>query len=239
MSISISLTWSAGVTDWESEVFSRAVHQTLHWLFFRHPDAFFDPPIRVETFGNWEIPAIAGREPHWGTQWYVDSAYDRDLGRVIAPVYLELVRRAPWQETTPHLDLALLEEDLTEFPAPLARQRRDHYCLGTSYPGQAAVMSVYRLRMLAEFTGRERALTRLVRHHLGHVLAIPPFERTERVRRRGLETHCTNRCAMRHPQTVAQLLAYIDDEKGMGWPFCPECTSALHSVIVAQAGNWN
>jgi hypothetical protein len=239
MSISLSLTWSEGVTDWEAEVFTRTVHETLHWLYFRRPDAFFDPPIRVQTFGNWVIPAMVGQSSYWGSQWYVDSAYDRELDRVIAPVYLELVRNEPWQRATPHLNLALLQEDLTDFPAPMARQRPDYYSLGASFPGQAAVMSAHRLRALAEGAQQRLALARLVRHHLGHVLAIPPFERRQQVLRRGLETHCTNHCAMRHAETVAQLLAYAEDEARLPWHFCAPCTAALHSAIVAQAGNWS
>lgn len=239
MTTSISLTWSAGVTDWEAEVFTRTVHETLHWLYFRRPDAFFDAPIRVQVLGNWIIPAIVGQAPYWGTQWYVDSAYDRELGQVIAPVYLELVRNEPWQQTASHLDLALLDEDLTDFPAPLARHRPEYYALGASFPGQAAVMSVHRLRELAEQSERRMALARLVRHHLGHVLAIPPFERREQTLRRGLEMHCTNRCAMRHAETVPQLLAYAEDEARAPWHFCAACTRALHSAVIAHAGNWN
>jgi hypothetical protein len=239
MATAISLMWSEGVSDAEAEVFSRTVHQTLHWLYFRRPDAFFDPPIGVRSFGNWVIPAMVGRASYWGTQWYVDSAYDRDLGRVIAPVFLELVRREPWQQTDPHLDLALLDEDLTDFPAPMARHRPGHYSLGASFPGQAAVMSVYRLRELESEAQQRLALARLVRHHLGHVLAIPPFERRERVLRRGLEMHCTNPCVMRHPERAAQLLAMAEEESRLPWHFCELCTAALHSVVVAHAGSWS
>ncbi len=239
MGTSISLTWSAGVSDWEAEVFTRTVLETLHWLYFRWPDAFFEPPIRVQVYGNWIIPARVNQEPYWGSQWYVDASYDQELGRVIAPVYLELVRNEPWQQLSPHLDLALLAEDLTDFPSPLAHHRPDYYSLGASLPGQVAVMSVYRLRALVEDSGRRLALARLVRHHLGHVLAIPPFERRQQVLRRGLEMHCTNRCVMRHAETVPQLLAFAEDEAQAPWHFCAACTQALHSVVVTHAGNWN
>lgn len=239
MVTSISLMWSEGVTDSEAEVFGRTVHETLHWLYFRRPDAFFDPPINVRQFGNWIIPAMVDRVPYWGTQWYVDSSYDRELGRVIAPVFLELVRHEPWQQMAPHLDLALLEQDLTDFPAPMVQHRPGYYSLGTSFPGQAAVMSVHRVRTLADQGAQRLALARLVRHHLGHVLAVPPFERRERLLRRGLETHCANQCAMRHAETVEQLLAMAEEEARLGWAFCPLCTAALHSVVVAELGAWS
>ncbi len=239
MESTLSLSWSAGVTSFEAEVFVQAVHQLLNWLYFRHSDAFFDPPIRVQVYGNWIIPSLVNQFPYWGAQWYVEASYDGQAGRVVAPSYLELVRNEPWQKESPHLDLALLDEDLTDMPAPLARRRADYYSLGTSYPERAAVMSVRRLRALETPEFVAAALTRLVRHHMGHLLSVPPFGDQSHVQRRGLETHCTNRCAMRHPESVEQLMSYCLEEAADPWPFCPRCTAALHSAIVLRSGNWN
>ena len=236
---SLSVSWGEGVTEKESQVMLQAIAQTLHWLYFRRTMAFFDPPITVRVYGNWVVPAMVDRHPYWGMQWYVDTSYDRELGRVIAPVYLELVRREPWQRTDAHFDLALLDEDITEFPAPLARLRRDDYALGSSFPGMAAVMSVYRVRRIADPQTRDLTLARLVRHHLGHVLAIPAFDRTVDVARRGLELHCTKRCAMRHADTAEQWAAYALEEAEMGWPFCDLCTQGFHSVMVRHNEEWN
>jgi hypothetical protein len=239
MVASITLTWSEGVSELEADVLVRAVNQTLNWLYFRRSDVFFDPPLRVHVFGNWVIPSLVDQHPYWGTQWYIDSSYDGEADRIVAPSFLELVRNEPWQKTNPHLDLALLDEDLTDMPAPLARRRRDYYSLGTSYPERAAVMSVFRLRGLESNEVKTAALWRLVRHHLGHLLAIPPFGTLEHVSRRGLETHCNNRCVMRHAETVQQLVALALEEAPDAWSFCPRCTAALHSAIVLRAGNWN
>jgi hypothetical protein len=239
MDASLTLTWSEGVSDLEAEVLVRAVNQTLNWLYFRRSDVFFDPPLRVLIYGNWVIPSMIDQYPYWGTQWYIDASYDRESDRVVAPSFLELVRNEPWQKASPHLDLALLDEDLTDMPAPLARRRTDYYSLGTSYPERAAVMSVNRLRALESNQIKEQALTRLVRHHLGHLLAVPPFDDRDHVQRRGLETHCTHPCVMRHPETVEQLVAYTLEEAASSWPYCPRCTAALHSAIVLRAGNWN
>ena len=96
-----------------------------------------------------------------------------------------------------------------------------------------------RLRRLESNDVKRAALTRLVQHHLGHLLAVPPFGDREHVQRRGLEMHCTNRCVMRHAETVEQLVALAQEEASSSWPFCPRCTAGLHSAIVLRAGNWN
>lgn len=235
----ISMMWSEGVLEEESDVFVRTVDGALKWLYLRHPLALADPPIQMRLFGNWVIPALVPDNPYWGTQWYIDTSYDDDLQRVIAPVFLELVRQEPWQRMDPHFDLALLDHDLTDFPSPLARLRPDHYSLGTSFPGTTAVMSLHRVRALADRRVRDLALTRLVRHHLGHVLGVPSFTRKEHVQRLGLELHCTNPCAMRHAATVEDLAERAMEEAELGWPFCEDCTRDLHTVIVRQQYSWN
>jgi len=239
MAKGISITWSEGIARRESQVLVDAVEQVIKWLYFRHPMAFFDPPLPVRIFGNWVIPAMMDDKPYWGTQWYIEQSYDRELDRVIAPQYLELVRREPWQQFREHYDLAMIDEDLTEFPAPLARARPDRYCLGASYPGTAALISVHHVRRIADRALRDRALARLVQHHLGHILAVPDFTRQEEVVRRGLEMHCTNRCVMRHAATIEELVDLTRDETSLGWPFCEQCTRGLHTVVAANSLVWS
>ena len=235
----LSLSWTEGVHEEESQLLAATIDQALKWLYLRHPDALMDPPLRVLAYGNWVIPALAPDRPYWGTQWYVEASLDPDTKRVIAPAYLELVRREPWQRISPHLDLALLDQDLTDFPAPLARLRPDRYTLGTSFPGSMAVMSVYRVRALADSRVRDLALARLVRHHLGHVLGVPQFSRKEAVQRLGLESHCTRVCAMRHASSVEQLGMYALEEDELGWSFCETCTRGLHETIIRYQQSWN
>jgi len=235
----ISIAWSEGVTDEESAILTATVEQTLRWLYMRMPAAFERPPIKVRVFGNWVIPALEPDSPYWGTQWYIDASYDREVSRVIGPEYLELVRREPWQRMEPHFDLALIDQDLTDFPSPLARIRREHYALGTSFPGSMAVMSVRRLRALKDERMRHLALARLVRHHLGHVLGAPSYSREGEVTRLGLELHCTNPCVMRHAATAEDLARLSLEEAELGWPYCAQCTQDLYSVVVRHAYNWN
>lgn len=236
----ISVTWSEEVTDSESQTLTRTIAQTLTRLYLHNPVALADPPIQVRTFGNWVIPALGRDHPYWGAQWYIDASYDENVQRVIAPVFLELVRQEPWQRADPHFDLALLAQDLTDFPTPLARLRPERYTLGASFPGTAAVMSVYRLRAIAGDEPQRLALARLVRHHMGHVLGAPSLTRKEQVRRLGLEMHCTSPvCAMRHASTVDECVEMAYEEAQSGWPFCDLCTSDLHSTITRYALVWS
>ncbi|MEN6478438.1 MAG: hypothetical protein ABFD20_02220 [Anaerolineales bacterium] len=239
MAKGIFIAWSEGIARRESRVFIDTVDQVIKWLYFRRPMAFYDPPLPIRVYGNWVIPALVGVQPHWGVQWYIEQSYDRELDRVIAPQYLELVRQEPWQRLNAHYDLALVDENLTELPAPLARLRPDHYCLGTSLPGTAALISVYHIRRLTDRGLRDRALARLVQHHLGHLLGVPDLMPREHLVRRGLEMHCSNRCVMRHAATLEELVSLTEDEATMGWPFCEECTRSLHTVVAHNAAVWN
>ncbi|HUV93672.1 MAG TPA: hypothetical protein VMX14_02415 [Anaerolineae bacterium] len=239
MAKSINVTWSEGVADQESQTMTETLRQVLGRLYLRLPSALAAPPIEVRVFGNWVIPALLPDRPYWGTQWYINTSYDDELKRVIAPSFLELVRKEPWQRLEPHFDLALLDYDLTDFPSPVARLLPGHYALGSSFPGTTAVMSVYRIRELTDRFARELALTRLVRHHLGHVLGVPQFTRKERVERLGLELHCTNPCAMRHAPTVERLARLALEESEMGWPFCELCTRELYSIVVRHTYTWS
>jgi len=231
----ISVTWSEGVTGHESQIMTDTIQQVLIHLYLRFPSALEEPPIQVRVFGNWVIPALLPDSPYWGTQWYIDASYDDDLQRVVAPAFLELMRKEPWQRLDPHFDLALLDYDLTDFPSPVAKLLPNHYSLGTSFPGVTAVMSVFRLRDLADQHMRDLALARLVRHHLGHVLGVPQFTRKDQVKRFGAELHCSNHCAMRHAPTVQKLADLAREESEMGWPFCKPCTRDLYSVLVRHA----
>ena len=117
----ISVMWSEGVSEHESDVLVNAIDRLLKWLYLRNPSALAQPPIQARVFGNWVIPGLLPDRPYWGTQWYIDTSFSAELGCVIAPTFLELVRQEPWQKGDPHFDLALLDQDLTDFPVALAR----------------------------------------------------------------------------------------------------------------------
>jgi len=227
----ISMVWSEGISEREAGLFKATVQQMLTWLFLRHPDALTERPIHAHALGEWAAAALGADRVYARAQSYADSSFDAQLQRVIAPVYLELVRRRPSADRLRHLELALLHFDLTDFPAPLARLRPDHHSLGSSFPGESAVMSTSQLDGIEDVASHDLALRRLVRHHLGHLLGAPHLGRKHHVERMGLELHCTNRCAMRHAPDVDSLVAMAKEERAMGWPFCEDCTRDLHSAV--------
>jgi hypothetical protein len=235
----ISVTWSEGINEWEQTVLANTLEHVIRWLNLRHLPALKDPPLRIRLFGNWMIPSLAPDHPYWGTQWYINRSYDQDLEQVITPVYLELVRQEPWQKVDPHYDIALVEHDLTDFPAPLARLRPEHYALSASFPGTSAILSTRRIHLLEDENMRQVALSRLACHCLGHALGAVDFSRKGDVARLGLELHCTNRCVMRHAASVDELVTLSLEEQEYGWTFCSTCTRALFSIMTHESYVWN
>jgi len=238
MTTFVSLTWSESVSEAHSQVFVQAVNQVLQWLLLRHPGEPGHTPLDVRVFGPWVIPGLMPDQPYWGTQWYIDRATDAETRSVIAPLFLELVRREPWQQSDPHYDLALLGEPMTAYHPRLVPAVDRGRCLSASIPGVAAVLSTAPLRDLPASLA-EQTLARLVRHSLGHALEIPASDRITGVERRGPERHCTSRCVMRHAESISALVALARDEERMGWPYCPACTADLHSVMVKHSREWN
>ena len=235
----ISMVWSEGVTEREAGLLEATVAQTLMWLYLRHPECLIERPIHAHALGEWAAAMLGPDHAFARTQSYADSSYDVQLQRVIAPIYLELVRRRPSSQRLHHLELALLHHDLTDFPTPLARLRPDHRSLGSSFPGESAVMSLSQLDAIEDVWTRDLALTRLVRHHLGHLLGAPHLGRKDHVERLGLELHCTNTCVMRHAPDVETLIALAREERRLGWSFCPDCTCDLHSLIARHQWSEN
>ena len=238
MTTFVSLTWSESVSEVHSQVLMHTVNQVLQWLLLRHPGEPGHTPLDVRAFGPWVIPGLMPDQPYWGTQWYVDRATDAETQSVIAPLFLELVRHEPWQQSEPHYDLALLGEPMTAFHPRLLPTETHGRCLSSSIPGVAAVLSTAPLRDLPTPLA-EQALSRLVRHSLGHALEIPAPDRASEVERQGAEHHCSNRCVMRHAESITALVALTRDEERMGWPCCPACTADLHSVMVRHGREWN
>jgi hypothetical protein len=236
----LSISWSESVTESESAVITEAVQFALSWLTLRYMGAVEIEPVPVRVFGYWLVPALVPDQPYWGVQWYVDTSYDATLKQIIAPTLLDLIRREPWQRAEPHFDLMVLDRDLTEFPAPLARLRPDEYAFGTSLPGTGAVISLDRLRrQISPGEMQDLALRRLVLHHLGHILGVPHPRRKADVSRRGLELHCSHWCVMRHAETLEDLTDLTVSEWNLDWPFCEVCTRDLLSVIVEHSREWN
>jgi len=230
--------WSDGITDTEARAavttvrdFVRGIHDVcaMYGLILG--------PTQIRPFGTWIIQAIPRGDPYWGTQWYVESATDRQRGQIIAPRFLELVRREPWQQAMPHFDLAIMEADLWDEPERALGTASDPFVLSACLPGIAAVISVHRLRGIPDLRNRISALRRLIVHNLGHVLEVPAVDRENAVDSVGGERHCANHCVMRHTTGIDHLIALADQERS-GPSFCEACRRDLvRSAILQRLSN--
>jgi predicted Zn-dependent protease len=227
---SVSIMWAEGVTEAEATTVVSTVRDLLRVIYeVALKSGVALGPTAIRPFGTWVIPAIKQGDPYWGTHWYIDTAYDRGLGQVMGPRFLELVKQEPWQRMRPHFDVAVLDGDLTDEPS---KRIGADFVLASTLPGTGTVISVHRLREVEAEEQRLAALKRLVIHNFGHVLEVPSADRTEAVESSAGERHCTNLCVMRHASGVADLLARHAEEQAAGVLFCPACRrDILHSVL--------
>lgn len=226
----VSIMWAEGVTETEASTVVATVRDLLKVVYdIAVKRGVTLGPTAIRPFGTWIIPSIPVGEPYWGTHWYIDTAYDQGLGQVVGPRFLELVKQEPWQRVTPHFDVAVLDRDLTDVPGT---GTDEGFVLASVMPGTATVISVHRLREVADEELRLAALRRLVIHNFGHVLEVPARERASAVETSAGERHCTNMCVMRHAGTVARLLDAVGEERAAGLLFCADCRQdVLRSVL--------
>jgi predicted Zn-dependent protease len=228
---SVSIMWAEGVTEDEARTVVGTVRDLLKAVYDVCLKAgVLLAPTAIRPFGTWVIPSLPPGDPYSGTHWYIDTAYDRALGQVVGPKFLDLVRNEPWQRANPHYDVAVLDRDLADPERQAAMERA--YVLASVLPGTATVISVRRLRELSEESTRLRALRRLVVHNFGHVLDVPAPSREAAVAVVGGERHCTNLCVMRHAGSVGELVRACEEEDAAGILLCPECRNdVLRSVL--------
>ncbi|HEV8637523.1 MAG TPA: hypothetical protein VG370_25160 [Chloroflexota bacterium] len=234
---SVSIMWAEGVTEAEATTVVGTVRDLLKVVYdvaVRSGVAL--GPTAIRPFGTWVIPSIKQGDPYWGTHWYIDSAYDQGLGQVVGRRFLELVKQEPWQRLNPHFDVAVLDRDLTDVPA---KRIGTDFVLASALPGTATVISVHRLREIADEALRLAALRRLVVHNFGHVLEVPSSDRTEAVEQSADERHCTNLCVMRHAGSVDELLDRLGEEQASGILFCPDCRRDILRSVLRQRISWN
>src|SRR5437762_3593851 len=130
---SVSIMWAEGVSDDEARTAVRTVQDFLRVVY----DVCLKSGVTlgataIRPFGTWVIPSIPPGDPYSGTHWYVDTAYDRGLGQVVGPRFLELVKKEPWQSANPHFDVAILDRDLTDGD-------KGGFVLASTLPGTATV----------------------------------------------------------------------------------------------------
>jgi predicted Zn-dependent protease len=232
----VSIMWTAGVSEAESEIVVDTVKSFLAVLY----DACLKVGIlpgstTIRPFGTWVIPSMPSGSPYSGTQWYIETSFDRSLGQVVAPRFLDLVRKEPWQIRSPHFDVAVIDLDLTDVPEKTVSQQDTDFVLASVLPGTATIISVHRLRRLDDDARRRRALRRLIIHNVGHVIGLPAPDRKLDVEDSGGERHCTNVCVMRHGATVEDLVALSEEEGVLGVVLCPGCRSdAVRAILTMR-----
>ena len=235
----VSIMWASGVSETESQTVVDTVKGFLTHVYRLCLKAGIVPgPTTIRPFGTWVIPSMPVGSPYSGTHWYIDSSFDQRLGQVIAPQFLELVRKEPWQVRSPHFDVAVIDRDLTDLPEKTVNQQNSDFVLASVLPGTATVLSVHRLRNLPDDSQRQRVLKRLVTHNFGHVIGLVSPECQVDVESSGGERHCTNVCAMRHGATVEELVTLVEEENKLGVTLCPACRAdAIKAVLRLRLTN--
>jgi hypothetical protein len=232
--------WTQGVDPAEAEEVVRAVRDFLRTVYnLGHAAGLVLPPTQIRPFGTWYLPSVRPGSPYWGTTWYVDASYDSGRQQVVGTRFLELVRKEPWQQASPHWDLAVIDHDLVDQVASLAPEPRREFVLGTATPELAAVLSVHRLRGLVRPEQRALALRRLVLHHFGQVLGLPGAARPGDVTLVDDQRYCTARCVMRRATTVQELVQFAEQEGRDRVALCPACRHDVIEVIALRGRSPN
>ncbi len=217
----VSLTWTAGI----SEVEARILAQTIAGVVTRVGERIGlwlqsqALPI-IRPYGDWIIPAMPHGSAYSSLDWYLAHCRTPDGEHLDGPAYLQLVQIEPWQSSTPHLDVALVSQDLVD--------SEGESVLNVALPGLAAVASLHHLRGLDSQAAQDLGLRHLVAHVFGRAVGIPLAPRA------GDEgQYCTNRCAMRPCTQLRELLEY-SAEGDPSRPYCQTCERELTAVLVGS-----
>lgn len=182
---------------------------------------------QIRPFGTWYIPGLAAGTPYWSTLWYVGQSLDAASGRIVGPRFIDTIRQEPWQRAGAHYDVAIVHYDLLDAPESMLSEGGAGYVLSSTARNLAAVISVNRLRRIGDDATFRRALTRLTVHSFGHVLEAPAPDRTRATLQSYGDRHCTNRCVMRHPESLGELLEFARAEADAQALFCDLCASDI------------
>ena len=186
----------------------------------------------LRPFGTWVIPSVKRGSPYWSTLWYVEQSLDERTGQISGPKFLDVVRAEPWQQAGPHYDVAIVHHDLIDLPTRNAVVEGEPHVLATVVPNWGAVLSVHRLRAIADETDQRRALRRLAINAFGRILELPGAKRTTDVAETNGVQACMNACALRLAVDVPSLLELATAEEASLTIFCEPCTDNLLDHIV-------
>ncbi len=225
---SVSIMWTEGVRREEAQVVINTVRRLMRLLHQTSVRAGLAlAPATIRPFGTWYVPDLPAGTPYYGTQWYLESSYDRKLDKVRASKFLELIGDEPWQKVSPHFDVAIIDHDLADSGDGLVISDSSAYLLGAVVPGLATVLSVHRLRYIENLRLKRLALRHLTTHYLGHVLGLPARSREEAIDSSLGERNCVNVCSMRHARTLEELVRFAVEEDNAGLMLCTRCRSDL------------
>jgi predicted Zn-dependent protease len=217
----IAISWSSGISEAEATLAVQTVGEILlrvleHWNAGVHVTHVPE----IKAFGYWVLQGAHPDQPYNSLQWYIDRSLDPRRQELHAQRWLQLVLNEPWQQQTPHYDLALLHY-------PLFDEERGQQVFGFALRGRVAAISVFPLRSLGPEPRRALVLRRQVAHYVGHAFGIPV------PRGRGREG-CTNVCAMRPAYTMAEWVKWAQEEAKVQTLYCQDCQRALAARLAGQ-----
>ena len=230
---SISFQWTPGVQPWEAEtVVSTIAHIQDVAAVLGQRAGFNVSRSQLRPFGTWVIPGVPRGSPYWSTLWYVEQSLDPETGQIVAPTFIKTVEREPWQQASPHYDVAIVEQDLRDEHEYNIAPNKDPHVLSSHKSGLATALSVHRIRSIGDPEDRRIALRRLATNAFGHVLELPSPKRHDNIETSYGRISCQNLCSMRFASDNAQLLKLGQEEHDSRIIFCDACTQDLLDHVV-------
>jgi predicted Zn-dependent protease len=217
----ISLTWTDGLSQTETILIVRTVHEAILQARQQWPlrGNIIEVP-EIKPFGYWVLQGAEPDQVYGSMEWYINKSFDWENQRLLGRRYLQLVLDEPWQHQTPHYDLAVVRQ-------PLFDEVDQHIVLGLAARGRAAVLSVYPLYALYKEPLRYRVLRRLVAHYLGQVIGIPILGWRE-------QAQCLSPCAMRPSSSLAEWVERAEEETIVKALYCKDCERELSARLASN-----
>ncbi len=223
----ISLTWTGGIGDSEATVLMHTVAEILAGIGERVGPWLQSQMLpTIRPFGDWVILAMPRGSAYSSVDWYLDRCHTVEGGRIRGLAYLRLVELEPWQGSTPHFDLALVDEDLVD--------EHGRSTLNLALPGLAAVASLYHVRQLGSQEARLLGLRHLVAHAFGRAVGVPLSTRSGEVTSQAGGLYCTNLCVMRPCIELRHLLEYAMEGAGQPGLYCDACQRDLEGILIGS-----
>jgi hypothetical protein len=223
----ISLTWTGGIGDREATVLMHTVVETLAKIGERVGPWFQSQALpAIRPFGDWVILAMPRGSAYSSVDWYLDRCHTGDGGRIDGPAYLRLVEMEPWQSSTPHFDLALVNEELVD--------QDGRSILNVALPSLAGVASIYHVRQLGSQEAQLLGLRHLVAHTLGRAIGVPLPARSGDVTYQDGGRYCANLCVMRPCIELRHLLEYAMEGAAQPRLYCSSCERDLEGMLVGS-----